>query len=62
MALGDAIAHYAPQECLITHDRVFGLLGITSAHFEPDYAMPLLELYLRALNEGIYVGPIDVKA
>lgn len=59
LGLHDAIAIFSHQDCSKRFDKVFGLLGITSSHIIPHYDISVTELYLRTLNEGIYVGPAD---
>ena len=48
-----AILRYGIQNCSRLHDKVFGLLGLTSVRLKPSYAMSTLELYVRVLVEGM---------
>ena len=53
LALSEAVLVYADQECSVIHDRVFGLMGMTTATIEPDYNMDLLNVYVFVLIEGL---------
>lgn len=43
----------AIQECSIPQDHIFGLLGLCDTGIVPDYSTPTIELYIKALFEGL---------
>ncbi|KAF2163447.1 hypothetical protein M409DRAFT_57354 [Zasmidium cellare ATCC 36951] len=51
--LYEAIIQFAGQKCTDPRDKIFGLVGICQAKLKPYYDMPLSEVYLRALVEGL---------
>lgn len=51
--LYEAIIQFAGQKCTDPRDKIFGLVGICQAKLKPDYDMPISEVYLRALVEGL---------
>lgn len=53
MPLYEAIIQFAGQKCTDPRDKIFGLVGICQAKLKPDYNMPVSEVYLRALVEGL---------
>ena len=53
MQLSTAILHFGLHQCSLTHDKIFGLLGMAHAHITVDYSMSVSELYIHALIEGL---------
>jgi hypothetical protein len=53
LTLMSALRTTLGQECSRSYDNIFGSLGLTQSQLIPDYAMPLIELYLRVLIEGL---------
>lgn len=51
--LYEAVIQFAGQKCTDPRDKIFGLVGICQAKLKPDYNMPLSEVYLRTLVEGL---------
>ncbi|KAK4501118.1 hypothetical protein PRZ48_006924 [Zasmidium cellare] len=51
--LYEAIIQFAGQKCTDPRDKIFGLVGICQTKLKPDYNLPLSEVYLRALVEGL---------
>ncbi|KAK5676782.1 hypothetical protein LTS10_010546 [Elasticomyces elasticus] len=48
-----AVMTFSEQECLVVEDHIFGLLGLCKSVMVPEYNLPLLSLYTRALLEGL---------
>jgi hypothetical protein len=53
MQLSTAISSFALHHCSLTHDKIFGLLGLTNANIPVEYTVSLSELYTQALIEGL---------
>lgn len=49
----NAVNFTATYDCLLPHDHIFSIVGLTSSTIVADYSMPILELYLRALAETL---------
>lgn len=49
----NAVNFTAAYDCLLPHDHIFSIVGLTSSTIVADYSMPILELYLRALAEAL---------
>ena len=60
----DAILEFGRQDCTRSHDKIYGLLGLSNVPIEVDYNMPRMELYQRSLLVGILelLTDIDVEA
>lgn len=50
--LSKALDRYHPQLCTERHDVVFSLLSLTRSCIQPDYNMPILDLYLAVTIEA----------
>lgn len=53
LSLTEVLPQFCGQECALVHDKVFGLLGMTSSLIRPDYSMSLTDLYLNVLIESL---------
>ncbi|EME82157.1 uncharacterized protein MYCFIDRAFT_83590 [Pseudocercospora fijiensis CIRAD86] len=49
LSFQEAVQFFSAQLCKVAHDNVFALLGIAECCIEPDYNMPMMELYTSAL-------------
>ncbi|KAI7499782.1 hypothetical protein KC367_g4146 [Hortaea werneckii] len=61
----NAVNFTATYDCLLPHDHIFSIVGLTSSVIVVDYSMPMLELYLRTLAETLIDssrGPLTPKA
>jgi hypothetical protein len=57
MPLATAVSTISGQSCTKKYDKVFGLLGLTASSLVPSYSIPVVELYLRVLIEGLLLPP-----
>lgn len=57
ISLRAAINMLSGQECTRKYDTIYGLLGLTESPLVVNYAVPILDLYLRVFVEGLYVNP-----
>ncbi|KAF7191777.1 hypothetical protein HII31_06822 [Pseudocercospora fuligena] len=49
LSFDEAVQFFSAQLCQIAHDNVFALFGIAECSIDPDYNMPMMELYTSAL-------------
>lgn len=49
----DAILHFSLYQCLVRHDHIFALHGLTDTKINIDYEMPISRLYVLGLTEGL---------
>jgi len=54
MTLSRAIMSFANQDCSVVHDKVFGVIGMTTSSIEVDYEASVEELYVRVLADGLF--------
>jgi hypothetical protein len=52
--LHQAITIFGSHKRTDSKDGVFGLLGLAQSSIRADYSMPIMELYIRTLIEGVY--------
>ncbi|KAK5683868.1 hypothetical protein LTS10_003731 [Elasticomyces elasticus] len=48
-----AIISFAGQDCFLTYDKIFGLLGLSDSSVIPDYSRTPLQIYAQVLIEGL---------
>lgn len=53
-SIADVMTAFPRQACSLTHDRVYGLLGLTDSICQADYQSSTLEVFLRLLIESQY--------
>lgn len=53
LSFSDVVVPHFHQKCSIMHDKVYSLLGMTTALIRPDYGCGLQVVYIRALYEGL---------
>lgn len=51
--LHELIASFNGQHCALQRDMIFGMLGMASTHIVADYAVPLTDLFMHVLIEGL---------
>lgn len=50
--LATALSNFCSQDCLVTHDKVYGLLGLVNSVLRPNYLLEKNDLYVRVLLEA----------
>ncbi|KAK3649146.1 hypothetical protein LTR56_006985 [Elasticomyces elasticus] len=48
-----AVILFAAQDCFVTYDKIFGLLGLSSSDVIPEYSKSPLQIYAQVLVEGL---------
>jgi hypothetical protein len=55
------VATFASRGCSISHDKLYGLLGMTISAIEPDYNAPSAKVWIQALVECCMETPLAPK-
>lgn len=53
LGLAKLVVAFCGQHRFDRHDKLFGLLGMTTSAIKPDYQMPISELFVRTSVERI---------
>lgn len=51
LSFPDAFQNFSINNCSVIHDNVYALLGISVCIIQPDYSLPLLDLYVSTLYQ-----------